>query len=118
LAKILADENIPKSVVGWLRSIGHDVVRTSEVGLKGAPDRDVIGWAEVEGRIILTLDLDFASLYHRMEGLFGVVIVRIYPATPTRIKNFLERFFAKVDLREHAKSLIIASEKRIEIIRP
>lgn len=117
LAKILADENIPKSVVSWLRSVGHDVVRTSEVGLKGAPDRNVIRWSDEEGRIILTLDMDFASLYHQMEGLFGVVIVRVHPATPVRIKKFLERFFAKVDLREHTKSLIIASEKRVEIIR-
>jgi len=117
LVKILADENIPKSVVEWLRSVGHDVVRTSEVGLKGVPDRSVIGRADEEDRIILTLDMNFASLYHRMGGFFGVVIVHVHPATPARIKNFLERFSAKIDLREHTKSLIIASEKRVEIIR-
>jgi predicted nuclease of predicted toxin-antitoxin system len=117
LAKILADENIPKSVVSWLRSVGHDVVRSSEIGLKGAVDRNVIKRADEEGRVILTLDMDFASLYHQMGGFFGVVIVRVHPATPARIKSFLERVFVKVDLGEHAKSLIIASEKRVQIIR-
>jgi predicted nuclease of predicted toxin-antitoxin system len=117
LAKILADENIPKSVVSWLRSVGQDVVRSSEVGLKGTTDRNVIRRADEEGRIILTLDMDFASLYHQMGGLFGVVIVRVHPATPAKIKSFLERVFANVDLGEHAKSLIVASEKRVQIIR-
>lgn len=99
MARILADENIPKSIATWLQSIGYDTVRTSEVGLKGAADSRILEYAKAEDRIILTLDLDFASPYYRMGGLFSVIIIRLHPATPDRIKNLLERFLAKIDLK-------------------
>lgn len=116
MLKFLADENIPLSVVTWLQSLGHDVVQSSQVGLKGVPDRKIIGHAEGEDRVILTLDTDFASLYHQMKKLFAVVIIRVHPATPPRIKSILEMLFTKVDLKEHTKSLILASQNKVEII--
>jgi len=35
MAKLLVDENIPLSVMKWLKEEGRDVVRVSQVGLKG-----------------------------------------------------------------------------------
>ena len=43
----------------WLQEEGYDVVRVSQVGLKGEKDEVVIDFARKERRVILTLDLDF-----------------------------------------------------------
>lgn len=42
MVRILVDENIPMSVMKWLQEKGHDVVRVSQVGLKGERDEVVI----------------------------------------------------------------------------
>ena len=39
--RILADENIPRSIVAWLRSQGHDVLYASETRAQ-TPDADLL----------------------------------------------------------------------------
>jgi len=48
MTKLLVDENIPLSVMKWLQEEGHDVVRVSQVGLKGEKDEVIIDFAERE----------------------------------------------------------------------
>jgi len=73
MAKLLVDENIPLSVMKWLKEEGHDVVRVSQVGLKGEKDEVIIDFAKKEGRVILTLDLDFGYMYYFNLGLYVVL---------------------------------------------
>lgn len=116
-AKILVDENFPYSVLIWLRNLGYDVVRSSEINLRGASDREIIRVAIKENRIIFSLDMDFAPVYHQLKASFGAVIVHVHPSTPEKVKKFLDKLLTKVRLEKHIKSLIIVSEKRIEIIQ-
>lgn len=59
--KLLADENIPYSVVSKLADGGYDIlwIRTESPGIS---DIDVMKFACVEKRIILTYDKDFGEL--------------------------------------------------------
>ena len=52
--KFLADDNIPRSAVKKLRSLGIDIVRASEYG-KGLSDEEIAMIAGAEGRIIIPL---------------------------------------------------------------
>lgn len=61
--RILADENIPHSVVEILRKKDHDVVTLYELGKKGISDGEVIEIARDDNRTILTLDPDFGRIY-------------------------------------------------------
>ena len=56
--RLLADENFPLPAVEALRQAGHDVmwVRTHA---PGRDDAALLDLAEVEGRVLLTLDKDF-----------------------------------------------------------
>ncbi len=58
--RILADENVARDIVVWLRTGGHDVLFAAEV----APGTADIRWVEIaqrEQRVILTSDKDFGG---------------------------------------------------------
>jgi predicted nuclease of predicted toxin-antitoxin system len=90
--RLLADENIPKSVVDALRNGGHDVV-WARTDCEGWKDSALLEFAEAQGRIVLTLDKDFLhiALQRRIPLKHGGVIVfRIHPATAEAIKIRVE----------------------------
>ncbi len=65
--RILADENIARDIVAWLRSGEHDVLFAAEAS-PGTADIRWVEIAEQEQRVILTSDKDFGELVFR-EGL-------------------------------------------------
>jgi predicted nuclease of predicted toxin-antitoxin system len=62
--QFLADENIPRPIVQWLRDRGHDVLYAAEDRLQ-RPDIDLLNEAEACRQVILTEDLDFGELIFR-----------------------------------------------------
>lgn len=59
--RILADENVERATVTYLRTLGHDVERVdsvAELGL-GADDEAIALYAREHERLILTQDDDF-----------------------------------------------------------
>lgn len=75
--RILTDENVPNSVLTWLRSSGHDVTSASESGV-GQPDTLWLTLAETERRLILTSDKDFGDLVYRDRlTSFGIILLRL-----------------------------------------
>src|SRR5437762_13219730 len=60
--RLLLDMNLPPSVANWLRSEGHDALHVRDLGLSGAPDREVFARAAADGRIVVTFDLDFGEI--------------------------------------------------------
>lgn len=75
--KVKVDENLGRQVADRLRHAGHDVHSIADEQMLGAEDDKVIAAATVEGRALVTNDLDFSDprRYHRhaMPGssLFG-----------------------------------------------
>ncbi len=60
--KFLADMGISPRVVSALRERGHEAIHLQEQGLGKMPDGDILAKARVEGRVLLTHDLDFGEL--------------------------------------------------------
>jgi hypothetical protein len=72
--KILADENVERPIVEYLRDRGHDVLYAAEA-FASTPDPEILSRALSEQRIILTNDLDFGELiFHRKMGVQGMVL--------------------------------------------
>ena len=89
--RILTDENVPRSVLAWLRATGHDVISASEVGI-GDPDTRWLTFAESDQRLILTSDKDFGELVFRDRlTSFGIILLRLddlpVPAWVTRLQE-------------------------------
>jgi predicted nuclease of predicted toxin-antitoxin system len=75
--RILADENVPRSIVVWLRAQAHDVLYAAESRAQVA-DVDLLAEAEAQGYVILTEDKDFGELVFRdRRNSHGVVLLRM-----------------------------------------
>lgn len=60
--RFLADMGISPRTVNWLRDAGYDAVHLVEEKLERLADDEVLVKARAEGRILLTVDLDFGYL--------------------------------------------------------
>ena len=87
--KLLADENIERPIVAWLREQGHDVLWVPESHAAEA-DRVLVDIARTESRVILTYDLDFGEVLFRERIMCnGVILLRCRGLTrPERIAWF------------------------------
>jgi len=75
--KFLVDMPVTPRAVPHLQAAGHDAVHASAVGLSTAADERVLAIARLEGRIVVTADLDYPRLLAvgRAEGP-GIVLFR------------------------------------------
>jgi predicted nuclease of predicted toxin-antitoxin system len=83
-------------VVRTLRAANHDVMAVSEISPR-ADDVDVMEFAVVEGRMLLTEDKDFGQLVYARGGKsVGVILLR-YPARARKrlcddVINLVEKY--------------------------
>lgn len=92
--RLLADENIPKSVVDALRASGHNVL-WARTDCAGWNDTALLDRAESEARILLTLDKDFWQIaMQRRHPLIcsGIILFRVFPATPDFLQPLVRAF--------------------------
>lgn len=76
--KFLADMGISPRTVNWLKNRGYDAVHLIEEGLERLPDDEILVKARNEGRILLTVDLDFGYLLAVSgEQLPSVILFRL-----------------------------------------
>ena len=117
MIQLLVDENMPTSVIEWLRVRGLTARRVTELGLKGARDEKVAEYAIKNSMIILTLDTDFAQIYHDVfRGLLGIVVVRAKPPTAVNIIEMLDKTLKKITLDDLDKKLTIITERKVRMI--
>lgn len=60
--RLIADVNISPLTVLGLKLQGYNVIRTTDFLSATAADADILEFARVEARIVLTQDLDFSML--------------------------------------------------------
>ena len=61
MLRLLADENIPKKLVTFLRQYGVDIIRSQDLGIRGVSDRELVNIANELERTILTRRRRFYS---------------------------------------------------------
>ena len=71
---------------------GHDAVAVIEAGLSGKSDDAIRSYAIESGRILLTLDADFANILRFPPAdMPGVIRLKIHPPTEKAIRELIER---------------------------
>lgn len=113
------DENLSRHLKAELRSLGFDALTVGDEGLLSRPDHEVAEAARGEGRVLLSLDLDFADIIKFPPGSHpGIVVFR--PATfgPGAVANFVRAFVQEHALSELTGCLVIVDPGRIPIRRP
>jgi len=77
--KLIADQNIGKTIVSGIRADGHDVLWVHEKD-PWMTDIDIMAWALETHRLILTHDLGFSIRMRRTENahLTGIILLRTF----------------------------------------
>ena len=117
MIKLLVDEDLPRSTAAMLKSLGIDALDLRDIGLKGSTDAEVFEYAQNEGRIIITRDVEFGNiLKYPIQNHCGVIIIRI-PNTYIRddILKIIRDFFHKVDKDKLMNSLVILEAEKYRI---
>jgi predicted nuclease of predicted toxin-antitoxin system len=114
--KFLLDENLSPRHAATIRSWGHDATSVVESGLGGKDDFAIRGAAVESGRILVTLDGDFANvLRFPPQGTPGVMRMRLHPPTEEAIENALQFAIARLTDISLDGKLVIVDEKKIRI---
>jgi predicted nuclease of predicted toxin-antitoxin system len=109
--RILADEDVPRPIVAWLRDTGHDVLYSAE-SRKQTPDADLLAEAEAQGYIVLTEDKDFGELIFRdHSNSHGVILLRMKnrPAAIRLVR--LQQVWTLVESRLPGHFVVVTASK-------
>ncbi len=87
-----------------------------EVGLSGAPDERVRQFATENGRVLVTLDADFANVVRfPPQYTRGVVRLKIHPPTEERIRRALRRAVLVLENIDLSGRLAVVDERKVRI---
>lgn len=118
--KFKLDENLGSRCAEILTRAGHDVATASGQMMSGAADNDLLAACHLEGRCLVTLDLDFSNpLRFRPSDFSGIAVIRL-PRQPSH-SDLIAAVTTLVDAVKtqdiHAK-LWIVEIGRLRIYRP
>jgi Domain of unknown function (DUF5615) len=96
---LLADENVPRASVEYLRGRGYDIVWIAEVS-PGVNDPAVLARGRAESRLTFGFDLDLPERIVRGTDAppLGLVLFRGAPETPMATGELLESLLLRDDL--------------------
>jgi len=117
--KLKLDENLSRHLKPILGSLGHDVTTAAEEGLLSQPDRAVATAARSEGRLLLTLDVEFADLRKLPPGGHpGVILFRPGAIGLRAVNRYVETFVRQTDLKSLAGCVVVVGRDRVRVRRP
>lgn len=116
--KLLADMGVSQTVVKSLRAMDYEAKHLREEDLQCLPDALIIEKAKLEGRVILTFDLDFGDLMAASKDeLPSVIIFRLKNTSPqfvfSRLLNVLQNCSEDITIG----AVIIVSDERYRLRR-
>jgi predicted nuclease of predicted toxin-antitoxin system len=118
--KIKLDENLGRRGSALFQAAGHDVDTVVDEGLATASDDAVRAAATTVGRVLVTLDTDFANpMRHPPAATPGIVVLRLpEPLTPTIIDTAVALLLAELGRENIVGRLWIVEVDRIRVYEP
>ncbi len=109
--KVIADENIDADIIAWLRDREVDVFSVREM-MQGAIDSDVLKRSNLEGRILLTKDMDFGELiFHGHLQADGVILLRMKSAGAMVRLAAVQLHWPEVEKRAPGHFLVVSQDR-------
>lgn len=117
--KILVDMNLSPTWVPFLAAHGSEAVHWSTVGQPSAADSEILSWAEANGFIVFTHDLDFGMLLaaRKTRGP-SVIQVRTQDVLPSVIGDTVLRAIEAARYHLDAGALVTVDrvDQRIRVL--
>ncbi len=114
--RVLANENVARTVIQELRRRGHDVLSVKE-SLRPERDTAILARAQAEQRLVVTNDKDFGELAFRfgLPAASGVILFQLSgPAPDTGSARILEVLEGRADWGGHFS---VVTDDRIRMRR-
>ena len=112
--KFKTDENLPAEAAATLRDCGFDAETAWDENLSGSDDQTIAARVRNEGRILLTLDLDFANIQaYPPHQHSGIIVLRLKRQDKATVVAYIRRIAAALDRRSPVGELWIVENNRI-----
>jgi len=116
--KIKLDENLSRHLKSSLPQAGHDATTAFGQGLAGKSDEELAAAARDEGRMVFTLDVEFADLRRFPPGTHpGIVVFRPRSMGPLAVHHLILQF-ASTNLDEVIGCTVVVEPDRVRVRRP
>ena len=117
--RIKLDENLSRHLRVLLEARQHDVQTAADEDLLSKPDQVIAEAARKEGRMVFSLDTDFADIRTYAPGSHpGIILFRPRSFGPLAVNRFIEEFVRDADLEKLGGCLVIVEPDRMRIRRP
>jgi len=117
--KLNLDENLSRRLKSSLVQDGFDVATAADENLLSKPDSAVAAVSFGEGRMLLTLDVEFADLRKYPPGSHcGIILFRPPSFGPLAVNRFIMDFIRSADLRQFSSCVLIVEAGRVRVRRP
>jgi len=114
--KIKLDENMPEDAAAILAHAGHETSTVIRQGLGGKGDSEIAAACKAEGKVLITLDTDFANLSaYPPEDYPGIVVLRLAHQAKPLILSVLTRLLEPLGQKSPSGHLWIVDEYRMRI---
>ena len=108
--------NIATQWVSELRTAGWDTVHWRKTGDIRAADADILAWARLHSRVVLTHDLDFGAILASTKvNAPSVVQFRMQGMLPAEMGAHVIRCLADYEPQLAAGALIVFDERRSRV---
>lgn len=116
--RFLVDMNLPPGLARWLTEQGHDALHVTDAGYAASPDHEILSQAAIEGRIVVSFDLDFGDIAGaaRQSGT-GVVLLRLHSARQTHVRRRLQVAIAQAGDAMREGAIVLVEDARIRVRR-
>jgi len=116
--RFFIDMPLSPALVPWLRQQDHDAVHAGETGLAQASDGAILERARMEGRVVLTADLDYPRLLALAQAREpGLILFRGGDFNERECVERLTQVFEKISPDVLEKSIVVVERSRIRLRR-
>ena len=116
--RIKTDENLPAEAAATLRECGLDADTVWDENLVGSDDEGIAARVRCEGRVLLTLDLDFANIRAYPPDQYpGIIVLRLKNQDKASVVACVRRIVSTLAERSPDGELWIVEGDRIRFRR-
>jgi predicted nuclease of predicted toxin-antitoxin system len=109
--RLLVDMNLSPAWVEVFKRHGWQAIHWSQVGSPAAPDRIIMAWAQANGYVVFTHDLDFGTILAVTQAEAPSVIqVRTQDVFPEHLESVIVAALRQYEALLEAGALIVVDE--------
>jgi predicted nuclease of predicted toxin-antitoxin system len=105
--RLLLDQDVYAITAEFLKSLGHELITASDLGLARAKDTELLLRSAKENRIFVTRDKDFGGLVFVEHLGKGVILLRMIPANINAVHLELKHVFEIYSTDDLASAFVV-----------